>query len=266
MKRLVAVSVALLLGGLVFAADPSSPILKRIVDREELRVGMSGTQPPFVMKNKEGKLVGFEVDMARELAAAMGVKLTIITKPFDELLPAVTRGEVDMVMSGMTMTPKRSLKYAFVGPYYVSGKSLLTKSKNLAETEDTSRFDKEGMKLVALKGSTSEEYITNVLSSAELIVAEDYDAAVKMVIDRRAHAMVADLPACVVTMLRHPNQGLMTSAALLTTEPIGIAIQPGDPLAVSFIGNLVSALETTGKTEAFAKKWFQGASWLSSMP
>jgi len=192
------------------------------------------------MKARSGKLIGFEVDVANALTAAMGVKLK--QKPFAELLPALERGEVDLVMSGMTMTPERSLKFNFAGPYYVSGKSILTKSNELAGHSEAAAFNKEGLTLVALEGSTSEAFVRNILSKATPLTAPDYDAAVKRVAEGKAQAMVADLPAIVVILARSPDKGLMTPGALLTMEPIGIALPAGDPQLETLIAGLLSDL------------------------
>lgn len=269
MKRLAAVvglCMALVLGGVAFAADPASPTLARIVEKKEVRVGTSGSQAPFVMKGKDGKLIGFEVDVANALAAAMGVKLKLVQKPFAELLPALERGEVDMVMSGMTITPERSLKFNFAGPYYVSGKSVLTKSPQLTQATRSSEFNKEGLKLVAMTGSTSESFIKDGLPKATLISAPDYEAAVKMVQSGKADAMVGDLPALVVTMVRNPEMGLTATGALLTMEPIGVALPAGDAQLMTFMTSLLTAMETTGKLEERQDYWFKGANWLSRMP
>ena len=98
-----------------FAAE-DAPVLSRIVKAGEFRVGVSGNQPPFVVKSKSGELIGYEIDVANLLANAMNVELTLVEKTFAELLPALEAGEVDAVMSGMTMTPERNLRVAFVGP------------------------------------------------------------------------------------------------------------------------------------------------------
>jgi polar amino acid transport system substrate-binding protein len=269
MKRLatvVGLCSALVLGGLVFAADPSSPTLARIVEKKEVRVGMSGNQAPFVMKARGGKLIGFEVDAATALANAMGVKLKIVQKPFAELLPALEQGEVDMVMSGMTMTPERSLKFNFAGPYYVSGKSVLTKSKELAQGSQASDFNKKGLVLVALEGSTSQAFVQNVLTEATLVTAPDYDAAIKMVVNGKAQALVADMPALVVALARNPGKGLTLAGALLTMEPIGVALPPGDDRLVDFVSGLLSAAKSTGKLDERADYWFKGAQWLGELP
>lgn len=269
MKRLVTIlglCTAILVGGVALAEDPSSPTLSRIVEAKEVRVGMSGNQPPFTVKDSKGNLIGFEVDVARNLANAMGVKLTLVQKPFAELLPALEKGEVDMVMSGVTMTPERSLKFAFAGPYYVSGKSVLTKSKELAQANEASDFNQEGLTLVALEGSTSAAFVTNVIPKATLVTAPDYKTAVKMLGAGKADAMIGDLPALVVAMIRGRDLGLTTAGALLTMEPIGVALPAGDPQLLTFISSLITAMDTTGKIDERAKYWFEGAEWLKQLP
>jgi polar amino acid transport system substrate-binding protein len=269
MKRLamvVGLCSALVIGGFAFAADTSSPTLARIVEKKEVRVGMSGNQPPFAMKSRGGELIGFEVDAANALANAMGVKLELVQKPFSELLPALERGEVDMVMSGMTMTPERSLKFNFAGPYYVSGKSVLTKSKELAKGTQASDFNKKGLVLVALEGSTSQAFVQNVLTDSTLVTAPDYDAAIKMVVSGKAQGLVADLPALVVALARNPNKGLTMAGALLTMEPIGVALPSDDTKLVDFVSSLISAAKSTGRLDARADYWFKGGKWLAELP
>lgn len=269
MKRLVTIvglCVTLLLCGSVQAAESGGSTLSRIVENKEVRVGMSGGQPPFVMKDRKGKLIGFEVDMAQALADAMGAKLKIVQKPFAELLPALKRGDVDLVMSGMTMTAERSLDFAFVGPYYVSGKSVLTQDQTLARVERTTELNQDGLTLVALEGSTSQLYVKSDLPNTTLMTAPDYGVAVKMVVSGKAKAMVADLPACVVAMLRFPDKGLTTSSALLTLEPIGVAMPLDDAVLEKYITNILEAVEATGQVEELKKYWFEGARWLSMMP
>ena len=180
MKRsfvLFAIAMLALVGGVadVVAAD-SSPVLSRIVESGTFKVGMSGTQPPFSVVSKTGALIGYEVDLANLLADAMGVKVEFVQKPFPELMGALEKGEVDAVMSGMTMTPKRNLKAAFVGPYIVSGKSILTKSATLAALESAEEIDSASIKIAALKGSTSQRFVERLISKAELKAVDDYDA------------------------------------------------------------------------------------------
>lgn len=256
--------LACLVPAMVSATD--SPVLSRIVDSGTLRVGMSGNQPPFNMINNQGDIIGFDHDMARLLADAMGVELKIVTMPFPELLPALDKGKVDMVMSGVTMTPQRNLKAAFVGPYLVSGKAILTKSQTLAAIDEAEDLDQQNLTFVALKGSTSEAFTKRVAPGVKLKTTDDYDKAVAMVLDGKADAMVADFPICALSLLRHPEAGLATTLEPLTIEPIGIALPAGDSLLLNMVSNYFGALESVGLMELLEIRWFEDGSWLAEMP
>ncbi len=249
----------------VVAAE-NAPVLSRIVKSGELRVGMSGSQPPFSVKSKSGELIGYDVDLANLLAAAMDVELKIVEKPFAQLLPALEAGEVDAVMSGMTMTPERNLRVAFVGPFMVSGKSILTKSSTLASIQEAEDIDQSQIKLVALEGSTSERFVKKVLSKTQFIPAKDYDQAVAAVMDGSADAMVADFPICALTMMRHPDEGFATLSEPLTIEPIGMALPAGDSLLLNMVENYFGALEGIGVLDKLEQKWFEDGSWLIQVP
>jgi polar amino acid transport system substrate-binding protein len=125
MKKLTIVFVSLLLflsgcaqmnANTANASASTSPVIDRILQRGELVVGMAGNMPPMNMTTKEGELIGYEVDLARNMAAAMGVGTKIEVMRFAELLPALQSGKIDLILSNMTITPGRNLKVAFVGP------------------------------------------------------------------------------------------------------------------------------------------------------
>ena len=270
MKRslvLFAIALLALIGGTADAvAADNAPVLSRIVESGTFKVGMSGTQPPFTVISKSGSLIGYEVDLANLLAEAMGVEVEFVQKPFGELLPALEKGEIDAIMSGMTMTPKRNLKAAFVGPYIVSGKSILTTSTALAALQDAEEIDRASVKITALKGSTSEKFVKKVLENTTYVGVDDYDTAVQMVIDGKADALVADFPICALSQMRFPDAGMATLTEPLTIEPIGIALAPGDSLFVNMVTNYLSALEGIGLLDALEKKWFEDGSWLIQLP
>jgi polar amino acid transport system substrate-binding protein len=251
----------------IVAATPvfSGEVLDRIVERGEIRVGMTGAQPPLNVKNKTGEMIGFEVDMVNALAASMGVKPKLVVKPFGELLPALLSGEVDMIVSGMTATLERNTKVAFVGPYIITGKSILTKSTTLARADETADVNMEDVKLAALKGSTSQEFVEELMPKAKLTPTADYASAVKMLLEDKVDAVVADMEICQISMLRHPNAELAISEPL-TIEPIGVALPPNDPLLVNLVENYLGALDALGLLDELNKKWFEDGSWLLQIP
>ncbi len=248
------------------SAVPTNPVLEGILESGVLRVGLTGTQPPFNMKTRAGQIIGIDADLANALAESIGVRAEFVELPFGQLLSALEGGQVDIILSGMTMTPKRNTLVAFAGPYFVSGKAILTKSEKLAAADNPGDINRAGITLTALAGSTSEEFVTQVAPSAKLIGATDYDQAVRLVIDGGADAMVADLPICVISILRNPDAGLTTLASPFTFEPIGAAIPAHDPLFVNLVQNYMNMLDGFGLMEALRVKWFTNGSWLAELP
>ncbi len=245
---------------------PVSAGIDAIVKRGELVVGTAGSMPPLNMTTKSGQVIGLEPDLAAIMASAMGVKLRLATMPFAELLPALERGEVDMVMSSMSITPRRNLEVAFAGPYFISGKSILTKNNLIAAATNTEEINTPKTSLAALRSSTSQTFVEKLLPQARLVLANDYDAAVAMVIDGKVDAMVADYPFCVISVLRYPDEGLATLLKPLTFEPIGVALPGNDPLLVNWLQNFFGILEGSGELEALRAKWFEDGSWLKELP
>jgi polar amino acid transport system substrate-binding protein len=263
---IIVVGVALAFVQPAVAAEHGSPVLSRIVKSGKLRVGMTGDQPPLNVKSKSGQVIGLEADLANLLASAMQVDLEIVQKPFAQLLPAVEKGEVDLVMSGVTITPERNLRVAFVGPYFVSGKSILTKSKKLAEASGADTINDPSVSLVTLEASTSARFVEMVLPKTKLTMVDSYDAAVKFVIGDKADALVADYPICVLSVLRYPEAGLATLLTPLTIEPIGIALPANDMLLLNLVQNYLGALQSTGVLESLRQQWMEDGSWLSQLP
>ena len=261
---LIALVALLAFSGTALAGNRGT--LARIVETGELRVGTSGDQPPFTALSKEGTLMGYEVTLAEYLAEAMGVKLKLVRKPFAELLPALQNRDVDIVMSGLTITPERNVKFVFVGPYIVSGKSILTKAKRMDALDEVDEINSSFVTVVALKNSTSQRFAEVNMPRAKLVKAADYQAAVKMVLDGKADLMVADYPICAISMLRHPKAGLAILDEPLTLEPIGVAL-PADAFQMyNLIENFLGALQMTGVLQKLEQEWFESGDWLIRLP
>jgi polar amino acid transport system substrate-binding protein len=253
---------------LAVAADTPriAPVLDRILAKKELVVGTAADMPPLNMTLKDGKIVGMEMDLARIIAGTLEVKLTLKPIHFSDLIPALEAGEIDLVMSGMTITPARNLKVAFVGPYFASGKSILTTEANAPSLQTAEQMNKPDVVLAALKGSTSQLFVERLLPNAKLVLTDGYDQAVTMVLEGKAQAMVADYPICTVSVYRYRDKGLTTLKKPLSYEPIGIALPPNDPLLVNLVQNFLTSMINNGELEVIRQRWFNDASWVSQLP
>lgn len=249
----------------VATAQAKSPTLDRVLKDGVLRVGMSGTQPPFTVIDRSGALIGHDVDLAKSLADAMGVKVEFVQKPFGELNKALLKGKVDVILSGMSITPERSKSVSFVGPIMLSGKSVLTTQKAMDKMKGKNMNDKEN-NLVALTNSTSAEFIEKHMPSANLQTVSDYDQAVALLLANKADSIVADKSILTLTRLRNPNAGLLMMKKPLKIEAIGMAIPANDAQFQNLMENYMDTLEKTGLFKELYAKWFENGSWVVALP
>jgi polar amino acid transport system substrate-binding protein len=246
-------------------AGRNTPVLDRIMSKKDLVVGTAASMPPLNMTLKDGQIAGMEIDLARYIADSLEVKLTLKAMPFNELLPALESGRVDMVISAMTITAARNSKFAFAGPYFASGKSLLLKRQNAESMNEVARIDDPQRILVALKGSTSQLFAEKVFPKAKLVLADNYDQAVALVRENKAHALVADQPICQVSVFRYPDSDLAALKNTLSYEAFGIAIPANDFLFLNLLQNFITGLENSGEMRNLVDRWFKDGAWVSQL-
>jgi polar amino acid transport system substrate-binding protein len=250
----------------LLAVPSGAQILDHVVRNRELRVATSGNQPPFNAVSRDGELIGLEVDLARMLAEAMNVNLTLMSMPFPDLLPALEAGKVDLVLSGLAITPERAQRFAWVGPYVLSGKSVLTDSSRLVEMKSPRDLDKTDLTLVSLANSTSYDYAKRVAPKAKLVTTPAYEDAVRMILAGEAQAMIADWPVCVLTVMRNPTKDLATGSKPFNVEPIGIALPLGDSRFENLVDMYFEGFERTGVLEELRTKWLERSDWVALLP
>jgi polar amino acid transport system substrate-binding protein len=259
LRELFAVVLTLLLVSGCNTVQPRSDdqsVLARIEQRGELVLGTSGDMEPMSYTREDGTLVGLDIDIGRFMAQAMGVKLTTRTLPFTDLLPALQRGEVDVAISNLTITPKRNMSVAFVGPYMTSGKCILTRQESLARAQQAEDLNTPDTRIAVMKGSTSEDFVKTLLPQATVMLTDSRAAAVDLVKSDQAGGMLTDYPICMSTVKNHPEAGFVSLFSLLSYEPIGIALPGNDPLFVNWTENFLMRMEALGALDEIGKRWF----------
>ncbi|RLQ23449.1 ABC transporter substrate-binding protein [Seongchinamella sediminis] len=260
----------LLLGGIIalslIGGAQAGETLQRIIDFKTLKVGMSADQPPMTTLNRQGGVMGLDVDLARGLAKAMRVELDIKVLPFGNLLEALEKGEIDMILSNMSVTPERSEKAYFIGPYMMTGKSILTRNSVLAEAEDTGAFNRDDLKLAAVANSTSAVFIRENAPAATLTATETSDEAVALLLAGKVDGVIADMSVTKLAVLRNRGSGLVTLKQPLTMEPVGIAVSKDDPEFQNLVDNFLGAFAKTGVLAQLRKKWFEDGDWIAALP
>ena len=239
--------------------------MDRILQKGQLVVGITGTQPPLNATTKDGKIIGFDADIARLIATNMGVEVKFKAMAFAKLLPALKAGQIDLILSSMSMTLERNLKVAFVGPYYVSGKGILTKTQTIAALQDPDGLNRPQFKIATLQNSTSKIFVEQSAPKAQLVATASYNEAVVMLLQDKIDAVIADYPFCAFTAFRNKDKGLVAGQSRLTFEPLGIAVRE-DTLLINWLQNFMIMLEGSGQINLLNKRWFQDASWIKELP
>jgi ABC-type amino acid transport substrate-binding protein len=211
-------------------------------------------------ETRDGKVVGFDIDLARLMASGMGVKLKIETMAFDKLLPALEKGDVDVVISNVTINPERNMRVAFVGPYMTSGKCIVAKKDALARAEAAEDLNTSSTRLATLAGSTSAAFAKALLPKASLTLVDDYEKAVTMVNSDTIGGLLTDYPICLSILKSHPNAGFVSLFSLLTYEPVGIALRGSDPLYINWTENFLTRVQGMGLLDELSMRWFGKAS------
>lgn len=261
-----ALFILVLLGAAPDTQAADAEVLKRVIKNGHIRVGMTGNQPPMNVKSRTGAFIGLEVDLANIMAKALGVRLMMVPKPFPELLAALNNGEVDMVMSNMSITPERTLMVSFVGPYMLSGRSILTRSSLLARASSPADLNRPDIKVAAIANSTGQRLAEQYLPNTRLITTWNYDDAIRILKKGEVDVVIADMTVCKLAVMKNPDANLLTLASPLNIEPVGIAISREDLQFQNLVSNILKGIEDTGVLDQLRKKWLEDDSWISDLP
>jgi len=264
-KTLVRLLIAFALVFSFAAVAAAGPTINGILKRKELVVGTSATYPPLTFKTKDGRIQGLEVDLARVIAKAMNVKLRVEVIPFDELIPALEKKRIDMILSCMTMTQERNLRIAYVGPYFFSGQSLLM-TKDVADGIDGPEdVDNPDFSIALPRETTTEKLARDRFPKATFVTVKSTDEAVVLLKAKSVKALMADYPYAVVMAIRYRDQGFVSKPPF-NREHIGVGIRQDDLLLMNWLDNFIYMIKNDGSLDRLMQHWLKDASWIADLP
>jgi polar amino acid transport system substrate-binding protein len=234
--------------------------LNQIIKKGELRVGLEPGYAPFEMLNKEKRVVGFDVDIAEEMAKAMGVKLKLIELDWNGILPALLTNQFDIIISGMTITSQRNLWINFTDPYMTVGQTILVRKKLARKIKSYRDLNSSRYTVTTKPGTTGLDAIKRLIPKAKLRLMESEWEAVKEVAEGRIDAFVYDLPFNSVAYARYKNKlGFINKP--FTHERLGWGIRKGDPDFLNWLNHFLAQMKVDGRYKAIHTRWFKSASW-----
>ena len=192
MRLLAAALLFVLPAAAATAADPVDT-LDAVAKAGVLKVCTTGDYKPFTyLDPAKGEYEGIDIDMARDLAAALGVKAEFVKTSWKTLMADFTGGACDMAMGGISVTLPRQKQAFFSIPIDVDGKTPITKCENVDKFQTVEQIDRPGVTVIEPPGGTNEAFVRERIKSAEIIIFPDNTRIFDEILAGRADVMITD--------------------------------------------------------------------------
>ena len=242
----------------------SESVIETIQKRDALKVGVS-TFEPWAMRNRNGELVGFEVDVATKLAADMGVDLEFVPTSWDGIIPALIAGKFDVIIGGLSVRPQRNLTINFTIPYAHSGMGVAANRALTANLGWPDDYDHEEVTLTCRRGATSCNDVGRLFPKATVRRFDDDIQALQEVLNANAHAIVSSYPKPVEWAGRNPELLFLPTTDNLSQGDEAFGLRKGDPDALNFFSNWIRVNTTSGWLTERYDYWFKTTNWIDEV-
>ena len=265
MKHLKLVLACLLAVCVLLPGFAAADTLDEILERGTLRVGMEPGYMPFEMTNTKGEIIGFDVDMMKRVAKAMGVELELVSTAWDGIIPGLLTKKYDIIASGMTLTQERNLKVAFASPYIVIGQSIMIKKELVGEIKSYKDLNDPKYKVASKLGTTGEQATKRMIPKCTYISFETEQEGVMDLVNGKIDAFVYDLPYMELAYKQKGEGKLVLLDKPFTYEPLAWAIRQDNPNFLNWLNNFMAQVKNDGTYDKIYEKWIQSDDWLKQV-
>ena len=224
--------------------------LAEVKEKGELSFAMTGQYPPFNFSNDDGEIIGFDIDIANEIAERLGVEAKPITAEWDGILTGLMGGNFDTVIGSMAVTPEREKQVSFTRPYYYDGAQLFTQADS--GINDISEFEDGNVGVVV--GTTFESKLLEM----ENINVMSYQGDVDNIRDLEIGRLDGLVTAKYVGLYNaaKDNIDMVPAGDPLYREEIAIAIREEDEDLLGAINEALEDMIDDGTYKELSEKWF----------
>jgi glutamate transport system substrate-binding protein len=229
--------------------------MARLADAKKITVGTKFDQPGFGLQGLDGKPTGFDVEIAKLVAAKLGIPasgITFVETPSAVREEVIEQGKVDMVVATYTINDKRKQRISFAGPYYVAGQDLMVAKNDATVTGPESLKANPSTKVCSVTGSTPAETVKKYLASpAQLVLFDVYSKCADAL--RTGQVQVVTTDNVILLGLVSQSKGAFKLVGKpFTQEPYGIGLKKGDTAFCRFIDQTLQEAASSG---AYEKAW-----------
>ncbi|WP_434361143.1 transporter substrate-binding domain-containing protein [Parasalinivibrio latis] len=258
-KGAAAVLLSFLLSAPSFAAD-NTPNLDKINERGTLRVGMS-TFVPWAMRNKQGELIGFEIDVAKRLAKDSGWKVEFVPTAWDGIIPALLAKKFDVIIGGMSITPERSKSVLFTLPYSHSGVQVAVNKNEKGDVKTFDDLNSRRTKIAVRRGAFTVQVARETFPKAKLLQFDDDAQAFQEVLNGNADAVIASSPKPEHETVKHSDVLYLPFKERLSKGNEAFAVRLGEEDKKNFFDAWIKARTDDGWLQERYEYWFSTLDW-----
>jgi len=259
--RLKILTRAVSLFVLIVPSLAGADVLEEILDRRTIRVGVAEFVP-WTIKTKSGDLIGFEIDVARKIAADMGVTVKFTVYEYEELIPALQQGEIDVIAAGFAITPGRALQVNFSQPLAHSGISIATNMDKTRNINSLNELDDERVVITVVTDTLAHSVVQTFFGQANIRIHPTSDLAESDVLEGRAHAYLASVPEINFLALTNSGKVDVPLQEPLMASAEGLAVKKGEQPLLNFLNAWVVARQTDKWLGSTHDYWFKTIDWV----
>ena len=220
-------------------------------DEGKLIIGTEGTYAPFTFHDESGKLTGFDVEIAQEVAKRLGVKAEFLETQWDAMFAGLDSKRFDMVANQVGIKPERQEKYDFSDPYITSKAVLITNENN----DSIKSFeDIEGLK--SAQSMTSNYADIAKSYGAEIIGVEGFNQAIELINSNRADVTINDNISFLDFKKKQPNAQVKIVAQREEASQSGLMFRKGNETLVKEVNKALNEMIDDGTYLKISQKWF----------
>ena len=239
-------------------------VIETVKRRGAIKVGLSLFMP-WTMRDINGDLIGFEIDVGYKLAEDMGVEVEFIPTAWDGIIPALISGKFDVIISGMSITPQRNLTVNFTRPYAYTGATIVA-NRRLTEGFSLDDYNSPEVSFAVRRATLGAGGVVNTFPDAELLLFDDEAATMQEVLNGTAHATIASEPAPSRYSRTYPDILHIPFDQLFDEQSEGFAVRKGDPDALNFFNHWISSHLRSGWLQDRHDYWFKTDEWAGQVP
>ncbi len=250
LKHLSRLVFAVLVAGLFAASAATAADLQKIISSGKIRIGVPIDVPPFGSVDKNNEAVGLDVDMAKKIAEALGVKLELQQITGANRVPYLATDKLDIVIAAMGATPERALQIAFTSPYAalsigVFGPDSIAVSKPSDLTDQT---------IAVARGTTQDLELTKAAPNAKIIRFDD-DATAAAAFTSGQAQLLATADVVAKDMMDKDPKIQLKPKFILQFSPCYIGVQQGSPELLRWLDTYIHLGLLDGSLSALSEKW-----------